>query len=58
MRSSCTGGRATRAIAPPADWDAIGEIAAAVPVPVVGNGDVLFPQDIDAAHGAQRAAPA
>ena len=32
-----------------ADWDAIGEIAAAVPVPVVGNGDVLFPQDIDAA---------
>jgi tRNA-dihydrouridine synthase 3 len=31
-----------------ADWDAIGEIAAALPVPVVGNGDVLFPQDIEA----------
>jgi tRNA-dihydrouridine synthase 3 len=31
-----------------ADWDAIGEIAAAVPIPVVGNGDVLFPRDIDA----------
>jgi tRNA-dihydrouridine synthase 3 len=30
----------------PADWDAIAEIAAAVPVPVVGNGDVLFPHEI------------
>jgi tRNA-dihydrouridine synthase 3 len=29
-----------------ADWDAIGEVVAAVPIPVVGNGDVLFPQDI------------
>jgi len=29
-----------------ADWDATAEIAAAVPIPVVGNGDVLFPQDI------------
>jgi tRNA-dihydrouridine synthase 3 len=29
-----------------ADWDAIGEIVAAVSIPVVGNGDVLFPQDI------------
>jgi len=26
----------------PADWDRIAEIAAAVPVPVIGNGDVLF----------------
>ena len=26
----------------PADWDAIAEIAAAVPVPVIGNGDLLF----------------
>jgi tRNA-dihydrouridine synthase 3 len=26
----------------PADWDAIAEVAAAVAVPVVGNGDVLF----------------
>jgi tRNA-dihydrouridine synthase 3 len=33
----------------PADWDAIGEVAAAVPVPVVGNGDVLFPHEVDAA---------
>ena len=32
-----------------ADWDAIGAIAAAVPVPVVGNGDLLFPHEIDAA---------
>ena len=29
-----------------ADWDAIGSVVAAVPVPVVGNGDLLFPQDI------------
>ncbi|MEO7890634.1 MAG: tRNA-dihydrouridine synthase family protein [Vicinamibacterales bacterium] len=26
----------------PAEWDTIGEIAAAVPLPVIGNGDVLF----------------
>jgi tRNA-dihydrouridine synthase 3 len=30
-----------------ADWDAIGEVAAAVPVPVVGHGDVLFPHELD-----------
>jgi tRNA-dihydrouridine synthase 3 len=30
----------------PADWDAIAEIAAAVPVPVIGNGDLLFPHEI------------
>lgn len=30
-----------------ADWDAIGEIVAAVPVPVVGNGDVLFAHDVE-----------
>ena len=30
----------------PADWEAIAEIAAAVPVPVVGNGDLLFPHEI------------
>jgi tRNA-dihydrouridine synthase 3 len=29
-----------------ADWDAIGAVAAAVPVPVIGNGDILFPHDI------------
>ena len=32
-----------------ADWDAIGEVAAAVPVPVVGNGDLLFQHEIAAA---------
>ena len=32
-----------------ADWNAIGEVAAAVPVPVIGNGDLLFRRDIDAA---------
>src|SRR5512139_2871114 len=29
-----------------ADWDAIAQVAAAVPVPVVGNGDLLFPHEI------------
>jgi tRNA-dihydrouridine synthase 3 len=33
-----------------ADWNAIGEIAAAVPVPVIGNGDLLFPHEIDIAR--------
>ena len=33
-----------------ADWEAIGEIVAAVPVPVIGNGDVLFPHEIDDAR--------
>ena len=32
-----------------ADWDAIGSVAAAVPVPVVGNGDILFPDDVERA---------
>jgi tRNA-dihydrouridine synthase 3 len=32
-----------------ADWDAIGEVASALPVPVVGNGDLLFPHEIGAA---------
>jgi len=32
-----------------ADWDAIGEVVAAVAVPVVGNGDLLFPHEIDEA---------
>jgi tRNA-dihydrouridine synthase 3 len=31
----------------PADWNAIAEIAAAVAVPVVGNGDLLYPHEID-----------
>ncbi|HEY6358862.1 MAG TPA: tRNA-dihydrouridine synthase family protein, partial [Vicinamibacterales bacterium] len=30
----------------PADWDAIAEVAAVVPVPVVGNGDMLFPHEV------------
>jgi len=30
-----------------ADWDAIGTVAAAVPVPVLGNGDLLFPRDME-----------
>jgi tRNA-dihydrouridine synthase 3 len=30
-----------------ADWDAIAAIAAAVPVPVIGNGDLLYGQDVD-----------
>lgn len=33
-----------------ADWNAIGEVAAAVPVPVIGNGDVLFPHDLERAR--------
>jgi tRNA-dihydrouridine synthase 3 len=31
----------------PADWDAIAEIAAAVQIPVVGNGDLLYPHEIE-----------
>lgn len=30
----------------PADWEAIGEIAASVPVPVVGNGDLLHAHEV------------
>lgn len=30
----------------PADWDAIAEAAAAVTIPVVGNGDLLFPHEV------------
>lgn len=29
-----------------ASWEAVGEVAAAVPVPVIGNGDILFARDI------------
>lgn len=31
-----------------ADWQAIGELAASVAVPVIGNGDLLFRHEIDA----------
>ena len=30
-----------------ADWEAIAEVAAAVPVPVIGNGDLLWPHEIE-----------
>lgn len=30
----------------PANWEAIAEVAAALPVPVIGNGDLLFPHDV------------
>lgn len=30
-----------------ADWDTIAEVAAAVPIPVVGNGDVLFGHEVE-----------
>lgn len=30
-----------------ASWEAVGEVVAAVPVPVIGNGDILFPHEID-----------
>jgi tRNA-dihydrouridine synthase 3 len=33
-----------------AAWDTIGEIAAAVPIPVIGNGDLLFPHEIEDAR--------
>jgi tRNA-dihydrouridine synthase 3 len=33
-----------------ADWDAIGAVVAAVQVPVVGNGDILFPRDVEQAR--------
>lgn len=33
-----------------ADWEAIGTVVQAVPVPVVGNGDILFPQDVENAR--------
>ena len=29
-----------------ADWSAIAEVAGSVPVPVIGNGDILFGQDV------------
>ena len=35
-----------------ADWAAIGDVAAAVGVPVIGNGDILFPEDIERARAA------
>jgi len=41
----------------PAEWDAIAEVAASVPVPVVGNGDLLFAHEIhDRMHASSCAA--
>ena len=31
-----------------ANWDAVGEVVRAVSVPVIGNGDLLFPHEIEA----------
>src|ERR671912_110387 len=33
-----------------ADWEAIGTVVNEVPVPVVGNGDILFPEDVASAR--------
>ncbi len=33
-----------------AEWEAIGAIASALPVPVIGNGDLLFPHEIERAR--------
>lgn len=33
-----------------ANWDAVGEVVRAVSVPVIGNGDLLFPHEIEAAR--------
>ena len=33
-----------------ADWSAIGQVVTAVKVPVIGNGDILFPHEIDEAR--------
>lgn len=33
-----------------ADWDAIRQVVEAVPIPVVGNGDLLFPHEIASAR--------
>jgi tRNA-dihydrouridine synthase 3 len=33
-----------------ADWEAVGELVRAVPVPVIGNGDLLFPHEIEVAR--------
>lgn len=39
-----------------ADWEAIGTVVNAVPVPVVGNGDILFPHDVETARARSGAA--
>jgi len=31
----------------PSDWEAIGEVVRSVQVPVIGNGDILFPRDAE-----------
>ena len=39
-----------------ADWNAIGDVAAALSVPVIGNGDLLFRHEVDAGFAAGCAA--
>ena len=39
-----------------ADWEAIGSVVNTVPVPVVGNGDILFPHDVEEARARSGAA--
>jgi tRNA-dihydrouridine synthase 3 len=39
-----------------ADWEAIGSVVSAVAVPVVGNGDILFPHDVETALSRSHAA--
>ena len=34
-----------------ADWTSVGEVVAAVGVPVIGNGDILFPHEAEAFRG-------
>jgi tRNA-dihydrouridine synthase 3 len=33
-----------------ADWNAVGEVVHAVPIPVIGNGDLLHPHEVEAAR--------
>ena len=49
-RSSCTDARATRATASPPTGTPSARSPRRCPMPVIGNGDLLFPHDIDAAR--------
>ena len=49
-RSSCMAARETRAIASPPTGMRSGIAIAAVSVPVIGNGDLLFPHEIERAR--------